>query len=66
MLLEIYEFEIHRSENWCGLKEPGAQLFEGRLALNPGFILLCSKAFSWIIFSVTFNASNNQVVLKKN
>ena len=29
-----------------------AQLFEGQLALNPGFSFLRSKAFSRIIFSV--------------
>ena len=49
-----------------------AQLFEGGLAFNPRlnltrvFILLCSKAFSRIIFSVLFKASNNQLVDKKN
>ena len=39
-----------------------AQLFEGRLALNPGFYFLCSNAFSRIIFSVIFRASNHQLV----
>ena len=49
-----------------------AQLFEGRLALNPGakfnpsFTLLCSKAFSRIIFCAIFRASNLQLVDKKN
>ena len=49
-----------------------AQLFESRLALNPGlnltqvFFLLCSKAFSRIIFSAIFRASNHQLVDKKN
>ena len=43
-----------------------AQLFEGRLALNPGFSFLCSKAFSRIIFSVIFRAFNHQLVDKKN
>ena len=43
-----------------------AQLFEGRLALNPGFSFLCSKAFSRIIFSVIFRAFNLQLVDKKN
>ena len=43
-----------------------AQLFEGRLALNPGFLFLCSKAFPRIIFSVLFRASNHQLVDKKN
>ena len=43
-----------------------AQLFKGRLALNPGFSFLCSKAFSRIIFSVIFRASNHQLVDKKN
>ena len=42
------------------------QLFEGRLALNPGFSFLCSKVFSRIIFSVIFRASNHQLVDKKN
>ena len=42
------------------------QLFEGRLALNPGFFFCCSKAFSQIIFSVIFRASNRQLVHKKN
>ena len=43
-----------------------AQLFEARLALNPGCFFLCSKAFSRIIFSVVFRASNHQLVDKKN
>ena len=43
-----------------------AQLFEGRLALNPGFFFLSSKAFSRIIFSVIFGTSNHQLVDKKN
>ena len=43
-----------------------AQLFESRLALNPGFFFLCSKAFSRIIFSAIFRASNHQLVDKKN
>ena len=49
-----------------------ARLFEGRLALNPGlkfnpgFFLLCSKAFSRVIFSVILRASNHQLVDKKN
>ena len=38
-----------------------AQLFEGRLALNPGFFFLCSKAFSRIIFCAIFRASNHQL-----
>ena len=40
--------------------------FEGRLALNPGFFFLCSKAFSWIIFCAIFRAFNHQLVDKKN
>ena len=43
-----------------------AQLFEGRLTLNPGFFFLCSKAFTRIIFSVIFRASNHQLVDKSN
>ena len=48
-----------------------AQLFEGRLALNPGlnfnpgFSFFCLKAFSRIIFSVIFRAFNHQLVDKK-
>ena len=34
--------------------------------INPGFFFLCSKAFSRIIFSVIFRASNHQLVDKKN
>ena len=45
---------------------PEKQLFDGQLALNPGFFFLCSKAFSRIIFSVIFRASNHQLVDKKN
>ena len=45
---------------------PRAQLFEGRLVLNPGFSFLCSKAFSRIIFSVVFRAFNHQLGDKKN
>ena len=33
--------------------------------LNPGFFFLCPKAFSRIIFSVVFRASNHQLVDKK-
>ena len=44
----------------------GAQLFEGRLVLNPGFFFLCSKASSRIIFSVIVGTSNHQLVYKKN
>ena len=42
-----------------------AQLYDGRLAINPGFFFLFSKAFSRIIFSVIFKASNNQLVENK-
>ena len=45
---------------------PRAQLFEGRLALNPDFFFWRSKAFSRVIFSVVFRASNHQLVDKKN
>ena len=66
------------SEGYPGIKFAGthlytwAQLFEGRLALNPGvefnpgFFFFCSKAFPWLIFSVIFRASNHQLVDKKN
>ena len=47
-------------------QESRAKLVEGRLALNPGFFFLCSKAFSGIILSVIFRASNHQLVHKKN
>ena len=43
-----------------------AQLFEGQLALNPGFFFWYSKAFARIIFAVIFRASNYQLVHKKN
>ena len=43
-----------------------ALLFEARLALYLGFFFLCSKAFSWLILSVIFRASNHQLVDKKN
>ena len=42
------------------------QLFEGRLALNPGFFFWRSKAFSRAIFSVIFRASKKQLVDKRN
>ena len=42
-----------------------AQLFESRLALNPGFFFLGSKAFCRVIFSAIFRASNHQLVDKK-
>ena len=51
---------------WIWNQESRAKLVEGRLALNPGFFFLCSKAFSRIIFSVIFRASNHQLVDKKN
>ena len=45
----------------------GAWLFEGRLVLITRVsYFLCSKAFSQIIFSVIFRASNHQLVDKKN
>ena len=47
-------------------QESRAKLVEGRLALNPGFFFLCSKAFSGIILSVIFRASNHQLGDKKN
>ena len=43
-----------------------AQLFKGRLPLNPVFSFLCSKVFPQIIFSVIFRAFNHQLVDKKN
>ena len=33
-----------------------------KVKFNPGFFFLCSKAFSRIIFSVIFRASNHQLV----
>ena len=45
---------------------PYLLLFEGRLALNPGFFFLCSKAFSRVIFCAIFRASNHQLADKKN
>ena len=42
-----------------------AQLFEGRLALNPDFFFLSSKAFSRKIFSVIFKAFNRQLLDKR-
>ena len=44
---------------------PLAQLFEGRTKFNPGFFFLYSKAFSQIISSVIFRASNHQLVDKR-
>ena len=41
-------------------------MLQGRLALNPGFFFLCSKAFSRIIVCVIFRASNHQLVDQKN
>ena len=48
------------------LRIPLGPFLEGRLALNPGFFSLCSKAFHRLIFSVIFRASNHQLVDKKN
>ena len=36
------------------------------LNFNLGFFFFCSKAFSRIIFSIFFRASNHQIVGKKN
>ena len=41
-----------------------AKLFDG-LHFNLGFFFFCSKAFSRIIFSILFRASNHQIVGKK-
>ena len=60
---------LHQATTPTGVEVPlasRAQLFEGRLGFNPGFFFLCSKAFSQIIFSVIFRASNHQLVDKKN
>ena len=46
---------------WIWNQESRAKLVEGRLALNPGFFFLCSKAFSGIILSVIVRASNRQL-----
>ena len=46
---------------WIWNQESRAKLVEGRLALNPGFFFLCSKAFSGIILSVIVRASNHQL-----
>ena len=66
----ILEFGIqnkaHGIRNPSNDLESGAQLFEGQLAINPGFSFLRWKAFSWIIFSFIFRASNHQLVDKKN
>ena len=49
-----------------------AELFEGRLALNPGLnfnpglFFFPSKAFSLKIFSILFRVANRQIVDKKN
>ena len=46
---------------WIWNQESRAKLVEGRLALNPGFFFLCSKAFSGIILSVIVRVSNHQL-----
>ena len=51
-------FIYHSAVTW-------AQLFEGRLALNPGFFFLCLKAFSRLIFCAIFRAPNHQLLDKK-
>ena len=58
-LLFVISF-VMRSAQKCW-----AQLFEGRLAPNPGFFFLCSKAFSRIIFSVIFRASNHHLAYRQ-
>ena len=60
--LSIRETKMKKRDNSLQTR---AQLFEGGLALHPGFFSLCSKAFSRIIFSVTFKASNHQLVGKR-
>ena len=51
---------------------PKVQLFEGRLALTRGYILIrvffsfVQKHFSRIIFSIPFRAPNHQVVDRRN
>ena len=43
-----------------------AQLFKGnRVKFIPGFFFFCSKAFSWIFFSIPFRVSNHQIVCTK-
>ena len=41
-----------------------AQLFKGRLVLNPGFLFFCSKAFSRIIFKSFQSSTCRQKELK--
>ena len=36
------------------------------LNFNLGFFFFCLKAFSWIILSLLFRASNHQIVGKRN
>ena len=36
------------------------------LHFNTGFFFFCSKAFSWVIFSILWRVSNLQIVEKKN
>ena len=36
------------------------------LNLNLGFFFFCSKAFSWISFSILFRVSNHRIAGKKN
>ena len=51
-------FIYHSTVTW-------AQLFERRLALNPGFFFLCLKAFSRLLFCAIFRATNHQLLDKK-
>ena len=63
----IYGGEYSSLWEYNKLQSSWAPLFEGRLALTGGKVLVRgSKAFSRISFSAFFRASNHQSVGKKN
>ena len=57
-------FGIPLQDNNCGQRpeHQGPVVRKPGLSLNPGFFFSCSKAFSRIIFSAIFRASNHQLV----
>ena len=58
------EYSIHGKELGPVVRRPISA--NPGLNFNPGFFFFCSKAFSWINFSILFIASTHQIVDKKN
>ena len=59
----VFIYHVHAAAKWQTTAKPQTTL---GVQFNPGFLFLCSKAFSRRIFSVILRASNHQFADKKN